>query len=599
MRLRLLLLSLLALLLAAPAPAVQIRVACVGDSITYGARLDDRAHHSYPARLQALLGPGHEVRNFGLTGRTLRAGADLPYLEEARYLEAIAWAPQIVLVQLGTNDVFLTRERPNWVEGHDFAPDLRALLAPFEQAAPGVRIIVVAPPDVDPDAPQVPVGGAPEIGRLRPRLAALRRQLREIVRTGGRHEFIDLFQLLQPGELGDGFHPTPFGADRIAARVATAVRSSFAPAASIVDAIEETNVMLVERGERFGFRAAELRVPGASTVPVRLLEPERALAGRPWVLERSAGMGGGLRAVELLERGFHVVEVSGASAGDLEVIVQGLGDRGLGEARLGASIPGDQLAPESAAAAARSALRAAGVDGSEARPTTTPIGAVEFRARAGWGAGRAWHEAATDLRRIARRADPVDVLFLGGTIVQGMTEHPDRFAREHGERPVDDFARGRRVACFGLAGERVEHLLYRVVRGDLDPLAPRVVVLQVGLANLRDAGHTPEEVERGLRAVTAALQDRFPGVAVLSSGPFPAGASPEDPLRASISALHARLAAEPLSGDAVHFDPSELFVDAEGRLIGGVLGDGRNITRAGQRTWLEAIAPLVDAASGY
>ena len=60
---------------ADPAAFAQARtkVACVGDSITFGLGLADRALEAYPARLQALLDerfPGrYEVRNFGSSGR--------------------------------------------------------------------------------------------------------------------------------------------------------------------------------------------------------------------------------------------------------------------------------------------------------------------------------------------------------------------------------------------------------------------------------------------------------------------------------------------------------------------------------------------------
>ena len=50
--------------------AEPIRIACLGDSITAGARVDS-ATQSYPARLHELLGRNFEVRNFGIGGATL------------------------------------------------------------------------------------------------------------------------------------------------------------------------------------------------------------------------------------------------------------------------------------------------------------------------------------------------------------------------------------------------------------------------------------------------------------------------------------------------------------------------------------------------
>ena len=49
----------------------RIKVACVGNSITYGTGLADRATQSYPVQLQKLLGEHYEVENFGKPGATL------------------------------------------------------------------------------------------------------------------------------------------------------------------------------------------------------------------------------------------------------------------------------------------------------------------------------------------------------------------------------------------------------------------------------------------------------------------------------------------------------------------------------------------------
>ena len=42
----------------------KIQVACIGDSITFGARLEFQKEDSYPAQLQQLLGTEFQVNNF-------------------------------------------------------------------------------------------------------------------------------------------------------------------------------------------------------------------------------------------------------------------------------------------------------------------------------------------------------------------------------------------------------------------------------------------------------------------------------------------------------------------------------------------------------
>lgn len=73
--------TLIALLLLAAPQAEKTRVACVGDSITYGAGIADRDRDSYPAQLASMLGDKWVVKNFGHSGATLLKNGDLPYVK--------------------------------------------------------------------------------------------------------------------------------------------------------------------------------------------------------------------------------------------------------------------------------------------------------------------------------------------------------------------------------------------------------------------------------------------------------------------------------------------------------------------------------------
>ena len=86
---------------AAAAIEPAFRIACVGDSITAGARVEAELE-SYPARLSQQLGEGYEVWNFGLGGATLlQSGRPHVWSE---LTEVDAFLPDGVIVALGTND---------------------------------------------------------------------------------------------------------------------------------------------------------------------------------------------------------------------------------------------------------------------------------------------------------------------------------------------------------------------------------------------------------------------------------------------------------------------------------------------------------------
>ncbi|NBP25408.1 MAG: hypothetical protein EBU81_12855, partial [Proteobacteria bacterium] len=80
-----------------------IKVACVGDSITYGAGVEEREKNNYPKQLGELLGNRFEVRNFGRSGATLSRVGDLPYATTDEFKAALAWQPDMVILKLGTN----------------------------------------------------------------------------------------------------------------------------------------------------------------------------------------------------------------------------------------------------------------------------------------------------------------------------------------------------------------------------------------------------------------------------------------------------------------------------------------------------------------
>lgn len=116
------------------------RVACIGDSLTWGFSLPDPLRQSYPALLQERLGADYEVRNFGCNGASVRCDADLPYVETMVYGESRAWNPDIVLLMLGSNDA-----TPWGWDAVAFRDDYERLVASYRELPSLPRVILIAP----------------------------------------------------------------------------------------------------------------------------------------------------------------------------------------------------------------------------------------------------------------------------------------------------------------------------------------------------------------------------------------------------------------------------------------------------------------------
>ncbi len=113
------LLCFMAVAFGVPQAYAQVRVACVGDSITYGVAVSSPGT-TYPADLQAALGSGYNVQNFGYPGLALmnlpggNPSSHPPYSTSSQYSSMVAFNPNIIIVMLGTNDAAFPVDAAGW-----------------------------------------------------------------------------------------------------------------------------------------------------------------------------------------------------------------------------------------------------------------------------------------------------------------------------------------------------------------------------------------------------------------------------------------------------------------------------------------------------
>ena len=118
------------------------KVACVGDSITYGYHIDNWFFHNYPYILQVLLGSGYYVRNFGLSGSTAMRSAKMPYRRFPNYRKSLKLQPDVVVIMFGTNDA----NAQNWKGPEVYTAEYRELLQSYRELPSGPVIWLMTPP---------------------------------------------------------------------------------------------------------------------------------------------------------------------------------------------------------------------------------------------------------------------------------------------------------------------------------------------------------------------------------------------------------------------------------------------------------------------
>ena len=191
----------------------QIRIACVGDSITYGHGTTGWPANSYPSKLQGLLGDAYHVNNYGVSGHAVQANADMPYRDLPHYQESIAYDADIVVFMMGSNDA----KPQNWIDAATFKADLLSLLEGYGET----EIILCTP------ATAFWLDGQTE-GETNHHIQPLVvNEIAEIVREVAQehgYTLIDIHALTAAHPewfSGDGVHPSNDGAAAIAQTIAS------------------------------------------------------------------------------------------------------------------------------------------------------------------------------------------------------------------------------------------------------------------------------------------------------------------------------------------------------------------------------------------
>lgn len=196
----------------------KIKVACVGNSITYGYTLPDRETNAYPAKLQKMLGGDYMVGNFGKSGATLLNKGHRPYMQQEEYRKAIDFAGDIVVIHLGINDTD-PRDWPNYRDF--FINDYRALIDSFRVANPKCRILIARLTPIADRHPRFESGTRDWHGEIQ--LA-----IENIAKYTG-VQLIDFHEPLYPYPfmLPDAVHPNVEGAEILAKTVYEGITGDF------------------------------------------------------------------------------------------------------------------------------------------------------------------------------------------------------------------------------------------------------------------------------------------------------------------------------------------------------------------------------------
>lgn len=198
------------------------------------------------------------------------------------------------------------------------------------------------------------------------------------------------------------------------------------------------------------------------------------------------------------------------------------------------------------------------------------------------------------------KSGPIDLLFLGDSITAGWKKAPHIWNHYYGAY---------QPANFGISGDRTQHVLWRIEQGELDGIAPKVVVLMIGTNN--SGGNTAAEIATADRKIVAEIREKLPQTKVLLLAIFPRGPRADktgvvteeaiaDATKrmAVIRDVNADLATLD-DGDTIRYlDITRNFLGNDGTIPNIIMPDQLHPNAAGYQLWADAMQPLLKEMMG-
>ncbi len=196
----------------------KIKVACIGNSVTYGYGLKNPSTESYPAQMQKMLGEKYEVKNFGHSGATLLRKGHNPYFKTKEFNEALQLVPDIAIIHLGLNDTD-PRDWNNY--SNDFRGDYSWLIDTLRKTNPNVKIFTCLMTPIFNDHPRFRSGTRDWYWKIQNLIP----EISKVNHTG----LIDLYApfYFHPNLFPDALHPNKEGAIILAKTVYGAIKGDY------------------------------------------------------------------------------------------------------------------------------------------------------------------------------------------------------------------------------------------------------------------------------------------------------------------------------------------------------------------------------------
>ncbi len=200
-----------------------------------------------------------------------------------------------------------------------------------------------------------------------------------------------------------------------------------------------------------------------------------------------------------------------------------------------------------------------------------------------------WKERADTINKRVQETPETELLFIGDSITQGWEgAGKEVWAKRYASH---------KAVNLGIGGDRTQHVLYRLLNGNLEGVAPKAAVVMIGTNNSNGYDNTAKQIAEGVGEIVQTLRSKLPETKVLLLGIFPRGDNINDQ-RGKLLQINQILAKHDDGKQVRYVDIGHQFITDEGLIPTEIMPDYLHLSPKGYEMWADAIDPHLQELMG-
>ncbi len=197
-----------------------------------------------------------------------------------------------------------------------------------------------------------------------------------------------------------------------------------------------------------------------------------------------------------------------------------------------------------------------------------------------------WHDRHQDKLKQKNEMDNIDFVFLGDSITHGW----ERKGKSVFKKRFKNFD----VLNLGFSSDRTEHVLWRLRNGEIQGIAPKVVMMLIGTNNTGHRVEPAEETAAGIHEIVKELRSQLPNAKILLQAIFPRDETSSGQWRQQNAAINQIIKDFADDTHVFYTDIGQVFLDDDGNLSKSIMPDGLHPNVKGYELWADAIIPQLE-----